>query len=302
MNADDKPILASPRPLPEDRRPQRVILRLPDGYETGVYIHQSAETTGRLPVLYLHGIQSHPGWFFGSGAYLAERGYPVFQVTRRGSGAGEDDRGHAESPAQLLDDIDASCRFITARTGCGMVHLLGVSWGGKLLAAYACRRATSRRTIASLTLVAPGIAPQVDVSAVTKLKIAVSLLIQPRRMFDIPLNDAEMFTDNEPMCEYLRRDPYRLYCATARFLYVSRRLDGMLRRCRSGSLTVPAALILALRDRIIDNPATRAAVERLTAGAATVREFDGDHTLEFEPDPAPFYEALANAIESYAAS
>lgn len=170
-----------------------------------------------------------------------------------------------------------------------------------MLAAYACLRPRGRKA-ASLTLVCPGIVPRVDVSFGTKLKIAASLLVQPRRMFDIPLSDVELFTDNEEMRDYLRHDMFRLHRATARFLSASRCLDRRLRRCRRGCLTAPTALILARHDRIINNDATRAAVGRLTACAAVVRQFDGAHSLEFEPDPVPFYKALSEMLDPAPAS
>jgi len=294
MDADYSSVPPGARPLRQGYRPQRVTLALSDGYETSVHVH-GLGGSGRLPVLYVHGIQSHPGWFFGSAAHLAGRGHAVFQVTRRGSGDNTRDRGDAGSPGQLFDDIDAALCFIEKQTGAQRAHLLGVSWGGKLLAAYACSRQRAEKA-ASLTLVAPGIVPRVDVSLAAKLGIAAAILLQPRKLFDIPLSDVELFTDNEAMRRYLRRDPCRLHKATARFLYASRRLDRMLKQFPRGALAVPTMLILARCDRIIDNAATRAAVEHLTAGAATVREFDGAHTLEFEPDPTPFYEALSEAL------
>ncbi len=248
-----------------------------------------------MPVLYVHGIQSHPGWFVGSAAALAERGHEVFQVTRRGSGRAVTARGHADSARQLLGDVDAACRFVLDRSGAGRLHLLGVSWGGKLLACYGVA-GKHTEAIASLTMVAPGIAPKVSVSPATKLAIAASLILSPRRRFEIPLSQVELFTDNEAMQAYLRGDPYRLQEATARFLYTSRRLDGLLKRAHAGALTMPTTLILARRDRIIDNAATRRMVERLTAGLPVVQELDGAHTLEFEQETGPYYQALALAL------
>ena len=58
--------LAFSRPVDEARRPRRQVLSLRDGYRTVVYIYGPLGPTKRVPVLYLHGIQSHPGWFVGS--------------------------------------------------------------------------------------------------------------------------------------------------------------------------------------------------------------------------------------------
>jgi len=284
------------RPLPPTARPESEVLRLADGYETQVLRHRPRGPRRRLPVLYVHGIQSHPGWFVGSAAAMADRGHEVFQVTRRGSGRAARARGHADSVGQLLDDLEVSCRFVLDTSGAGRVHLLGVSWGGKLLACYGALGRGSR-AIASLTMVAPGIAAKVSVSLARKLAVAASLIFNPKRRFDIPLSDVELFTDNEAMLAYLRADPYRLLKATARFLYVSRCLDGLVRKAPAGALTMPTTLILARRDRIIDNAATRRAVERLTAGRVLVEELDGAHTLEFQEDTGPYYQALAAAMD-----
>jgi len=276
--------------------PEADVLRLGDRCQTEVLRHRPRGPQRRLPVLYVHGIQSHPGWFVHSAAALAGRGHEVFQVARRGSGRAVTARGHADSARQLLDDVDAACRFVLDRGGAGRLHLLGISWGGKLLA---CSGAVGKHSeaIASLTMVAPGIAPKVSVSLPTKLAIAASLILNPRRRFEIPLSEVELFTDNEAMQAYLRADPYRLHKATARFLYVSRRLDGLLKKVAAGALTMPTTLLLARQDRIIDNAATRRTVGRLTAGRAVVEEFDGAHTLEFEQETGPYYQALAAALD-----
>jgi len=288
------PAMPSARELEQARAPRRLSLVLSDGYQTGVLHHRGRGATRRLPVLYVHGIQSHPGWFVGSSAALADDGHDVFQVVRRGSGDNVVARGHAASAEQLLDDVWTACRFVLEHTGCRRLHLLGASWGGKLLACYA---ADGRRSaeIASLTMIAPGIAPTADVSVFTKLKIAAALLMSPRQLFDMPLNDVELFTDNEPMRQYLRSDPCRLLRATARFLYASRRLDVRLRSAPRGTLAMPVTLVLASKDRIIDNGATEAVVQRLSRNLH-VSLLDGAHTLEFEPEPANLYRVLAEAM------
>jgi alpha-beta hydrolase superfamily lysophospholipase len=157
-------------------------------------------------------------------------------------------------------------------------------------------RAGADGAIASLTLVTPGIVPRVDLRPWTKLAVGASALLCPRREFDIPLGEPELFTDNPPMQEYIRRDGLSLRRATARFLLASRALDRMLRRAPRGAIHVPTTLILSSRDRIIDSAATADVVRRLTAGRCAVKELPGAHTLEFEPDPSPLHQALADAL------
>ena len=274
--------------------PQRELLTLDDGYQTGVFRHRAAADCGLAPVLYLHGIQSHPGWFFDSAAMLARGGHDVFQVTRRGSGANQVDRGHARSTGQLLRDMHAAVQFVLEQTGSPRLSLAGVSWGGKLAAAY-CASSENAGQIASLTLVAPGIVSRVDVSPAIKLKIAACLLARPKAKFPIPLDEPELFTDNPPMQEFLRTDPLALHRATARFMYVSRRLDRLIARAREGSLEMPVTLILSRDDKIIDSDAVRSVIMRLTNDRAHVVSLDGKHTLEFQQDPSGFHHAMIEA-------
>ena len=288
------PEYSTPFAPPGGLWPDRGELTLDDGYVTGVFHHRPPSTANLPPVLYLHGIQSHPGWFFASAGQLAANGHEVFQVTRRGSGANRSDRGHARSAGQILDDVQAAIRFVLEQTGSRRLALVGVSWGGKLAAAWG---ATSEdaEAITSLTLIAPGIVPLVDVSAVTKLAIAACLLVRPRARFAIPLDEPELFTDNESMQEFLRTDRLALHRATARFMYASRCLDRLVMRACEGRLTMPVTLILSADDRIIDCEATGRLVRRLTAGRAEIVSLSGAHSLEFEKDPSAFHQALLAA-------
>ncbi|MCE5326115.1 MAG: hypothetical protein LLG01_06835, partial [Planctomycetaceae bacterium] len=65
----------------------------------------------------------------------------------------------------------------------------------------------------------------------------------------------------------------------------------------TGAMTVPATLLLARRERVIDNEGTSQVVGRLTGGAAVTVEFNAAHVLEFEADPAPFHAALRRAVQ-----
>jgi len=286
--------LTPAKPLEPDVQTARGVLTLPDGYVTTVVRHRPRPPAPveRGPVLYAHGIQSHPGWFVGSAQALARAGHEVFQVTRRGSGDAAESPGDAPSAGRLMEDTDAAVEWIRGETGADKVQLLGVSWGGKLMVLQAMRHP---ETAGSLTLVAPGLKPAVGVSGPRRLAIAACRICCPQRRFDIPLNDPALFTDNPEMRRYLRDDPHRLHRATARFLVASVLLDARIERAGEGMLDVPTSLLLARRDRIINNPATRRLLERLTAGAVRVTEFDAAHTIEFEPDVSGFYAALTNA-------
>ncbi len=126
--------------------------------------------------------------------------------------------------------------------------------------------------------------------------IALARAFHPAMYFDIPLSDVSLFTDNQEMRRYLENDPHRLHRATARFLFASAVLDRAIARAKDGSLRVPSTLILAGRERIIDNRLVRDALARLTDGKVRTADLDAAHTIEFEPDPRPYFELLCEAV------
>ena len=105
-------------------------------------------------------------------------------------------RGHAESAEQLIADSQVARDELLRRSGIQAYHAVGVSWGGKLVVA-AC--VTDPRGLASMTLVTPGLFPKVGVSKEHAAEIGFSMLYEPEKLYDIPLDDPEFFTsDPEP--------------------------------------------------------------------------------------------------------
>jgi len=283
--------------------PEFITVRHSDGY-TAAARWWPGDPTGRPEpgglcaggaVLYFHGIQSHGEWFERSGSRLAEAGFAVLMPDRRGSGRNERDRGHARSAGRLVADAVQWLDELRARSRCDRVHVVGVSWGGKL--ALNLLRVRPRH-VGSLALVAPGLFPIVDIPTAEKLRAAWSALANPRHLFDIPINEPEMFTATPRWLDYLRRDPLRLRQVTASFLLASRRLDRFTRTARRHP-GVPIALFLAEHDRIIDNEKTRRWLRELPWPDRRLVEYrNAHHTLEFEPEGCTFVDDLVNWVSS----
>jgi alpha-beta hydrolase superfamily lysophospholipase len=246
----------------------------------------------RAVLVYLHGIQSHSGWYEASSRHLAEAGVAVYQLERRGSGTDRShERGHVDRAETWLDDVAAAARLACGETGFAAAHLAGVSWGGKLALACAAHRLELYR---SLLLAAPGIVPRVDPTLAVKVRVAQSLLAgNPLRRFPIPLHDPNLFTENPERVRYIAHDPLSLHEVTARFMYESRRLDGLVRSAARVA-SRPTFLAIAEKDRIIDNAATMALVEAMPCSRRQVIVYpNAGHTLEFEPDPVAYFRDLA---------
>lgn len=280
-------------PTTPTHEPEFISLRHRDGYEAAARWWPPGAAPARGAVLYLHGIQSHGQWFEASAARLAEAGFAVLMPDRRGSGRNRVDRGHAESAEQLLHDADDALDELRRRAGTTDVHLVGVSWGGKLALNLVPRHEGAFR---SLTLVAPGLFPTVDLSTGQKVRVALSALASRHQRYPIPITEPEMFTANPVRLEFIRNDPLMLRDVTAPFLLASRRLDRFTRQAHTRR-GLPAHLLLAGNDRIIDNARTRTWLRELGWPGRAVTEYrQAHHTLEFEPPGCTYVDDLIRFI------
>jgi len=278
--------------VPVDCREIKLIMS--DGYQCfGRYWHNDQPIGA---VVYLHGIQSHGGWFVDSSRALCQCGFDVLLMDRRGSGRNEIARGDVSNMTRWLDDIDAAVRFLKEQSNYAKVNLVGVSWGGKLALGFYRYRPN---LVGGLTLIAPGIFPQVDLSRSDKLTVLASAIIRSGRRFDIPLNQPELFTDNPQRQQFIADDRLRLMQVTARFLVCSRRLDWYVRALHDRPLA-PLRLFLAGHERIIDNTATMEFYRGLRAFDKAVRYYpDTAHTLEFEADNKVFLQDLSGCVQEF---
>lgn len=257
-----------------------VSVTLPDGYEA--YARYWNPSRRRGAVLYHHGIQSHCGWYEASPAALVEEGYAVLQIDRRGCGRNQQDRGHAESADQLINDALAAGDELTRRSGFADYHVIGISWGGKLAVAA---HVNGPDGVKSLNLVTPGLFPRVGVSKQQAAKIGFAMIYEPRRRFDIPLNDAELFTSTPHWQRFFETDSLTLRQCTAGFFLASRRMDKIVARLAGGK-AVPVHLLLARDEHIIDNDKTTGFVRDLHWPKCRITTYDNArHSLEYDvPD------------------
>ena len=250
-----------------------------DGYALA-YRDYPAHPPERARIVAIHGIQSHAGWYEGSCRALARAGCRVQFVDRRGSGANQVNRGDTPGYRRLVDDLAEFIKRSRTDLPPGVpLFLLAISWGGKLAVALEERHAN---LIDGLILITPGFFPRVAPRLGEKLRIVGARLVRPGRLFPIPLNDPVLFTSDPGWLDYLRNDEHSLHKATARFLISSVHLDRQLPRA-SRSIGVPMLLLLAGKDRIIDNDRTRRFVESFPSADKQIIEYPGRaHTLEFE--------------------
>lgn len=280
-------------PLPELRR-----FVSSDGYESAYRLWEPAGRT-REVVVALHGIQSHSGWYGWSSARLAEEGWAVAFLDRRGSGANAAARGDTPHHERLMIDVAQFVAHLEREGFGGLPRVLSaVSWGGKLAATVAAR---VPELFDGLALLSPGLCSRVRVNILQRVALRTALAAGAgRREVAIPLEDPALFTDQPEFRQFIRADPLTLRRVTVRFLTASLALDRIVRE-QASRIRCPVLLMLAGRDRIVDNDATRRLVASFGAEEKTVVEYPAAcHTLEFEPDRERFVTDLIDWLDRIA--
>jgi len=264
--------------------------RVSDGYE----LHVRRWSPGTIPdtaapaglVLALHGIQSHSGWYGYSCRRLREAGYDVWFPDRRGSGENHAARGDAPHPDRLINDVVELLVMLNherdQHAAEAPVVLLGISWGGKLAAGVTARRPD---LVDGLALLYPGLVPRIRPSPWQRMLLKLGMLLgKQEKRVPIPLTDPTLFTAEPQWQQFIRDDPLALHQATVRFLQASVDLDRQLPSLVE-RIDQPTLLMLAGRDRIIDNAATQRLFERFGASDRKCLVYENAaHTLEFEPN------------------
>jgi alpha-beta hydrolase superfamily lysophospholipase len=245
----------------------------------------SATEPARGQIVIVHGVQSHSGWYHRLGRTLAASGYIASFPDRRGSGPNSTERGHARSAGRLIRDLvewlraqrEAHPRLPTA--------LAGISWGAKLVALVARHHP---KLVDAVAFICPGLHPRVGVSRKERLQIAWAFLTNRRQTFPIPLSDPALFTADPAGQAFIAADPLSLRTGTAGLLAASFVIDRLVSIAPS-KIRQPALLMLAGKDRIVDNRRTLDYFQRLASVDREVIEYpEGHHTLEFEPDPSRY--------------
>ena len=235
-------------------------------------------------VVALHGIQSHAGWYEYSSRRLAEAGFEVCFLDRRGSGRNPEARGDALHADRLVHDVTqflAEMRSRRDRDNPGSpVVLQAVSWGGKLASVVASRRPD---LVDGLALLYPGLKSRVRPGWWARVRLGLARRLEIRdKLVEIPLRDPALFTGDPDWQRFIRNDPLALREVTVGFLLANQDLDREVDLAVT-RIACPLLLMLAGGDRIIDNVASRELFGRFGSEQKRLLEYrDAAHTLEFE--------------------
>jgi acylglycerol lipase len=244
----------------------------------------------KTPVVLVHGLQSHSGWFVQCGRYLSELGHPVYAPDRRGSGLSRAARGHAASYEDMLEDLAAVVEHAVQGRSHGHVHLLGHCFGAIPVALFAQREPQRLR---SLILATPALYTQVTVPVLARMRILWSRLTGVPFPLPVPY-PKELLTDQEPYLHFIQEDQLVLQTLTSRFFFeVFRARTALLRSGRP--LAMPVFMALAGHDALADNRGN-AEFHRRKAPARSQMVTYGSarHILEFSPERDAFFGDLGD--------
>lgn len=249
-------------------------------------------------VVCLHGIQSHSRWYEYSSRRMSKAGYEVYFADRRGSGLNGKLRGHADHGLRLLNDVRQLVRFARrehpadSSNVCSPlpVTLLGLSWGGKIAAAFAAKYPNE---IDRLALLYPGITPKLRPTMWQRFMLGFARSHDLRhKSIAIPLTDPSLFTHNEDRQAAIVNDPLALHRVTSGFINAGLDLDRFIAEGRS-QMTHPVLVMLSGKDQIIDNTMTRRFVNSLPTNRLSLINYsEACHTLEFEPNREAIFNDL----------
>ncbi|MFQ5732420.1 MAG: alpha/beta fold hydrolase [Planctomycetaceae bacterium] len=267
-----------------------------DGYDFHYRHWKPVADTPIGYVVALHGIQSHSGWYAYSSRRLCAAGYDVRFLDRRGSGRNSVGRGHAPHAERLINDVLQFLSAVRFERDSAVpespVILLGVSWGGKLAVTSAARRP---ELLDGLALLYPGL--MAGIRPKWHQRLLLRLAVRSGKQFrsvPIPLSDPALFTDDVDSRRFIREDRLALHATTVGLLNASVALDDDLRTATS-NVRCPTLMMLAGRDRIIDNAATKRMFDGFSCSERTLLEYpNAAHTLEFEPNRGEIVDDLLN--------
>jgi acylglycerol lipase len=242
-------------------------------------------------VIYLHGLESHMGWFLNLAEFLNLKNINVYAFDRRGSGLNKNSSRNFSS-RYMSSDLKIFIDLVKKDHPGSGIFLIGLCLGGKIAVDFFSYH---RDCLDGLILISP--------SLKTKLKFSLSdkfsILFRPNSILKVPIKDA-MFTSNEKWLKYIEKDSLRLRYIPAQHLLEIAKMERHLVKA-SGNIRLPVLLMLAGIDEIIDTAGVKRWYEKLPSPDKTLKFYkDYHHLLTFEENAALVMEDIAVWIKKRA--
>jgi alpha-beta hydrolase superfamily lysophospholipase len=265
----------------------------PEGIKIPVRVYGGEEQG--TPVLLMHGLQSHSGWFVQSASYIAGLGFPAYVIDRRGSGLSKAKQGECRDFLEMVKDMQTVSQYAGERHGKEKVHVLGHCFGAVPAAAFA---AENPGRLASLILATPGIHTKSDLALMEKLSVLWSVITGAEVHIRVPL-EPDMFSEMEEYIFFIRNDRLSLKAATGSFYFQVLRARNYIKK-NIASLTMPVFMAFAGQDPICDNRRNGEMYELIPSVHKELKEYtDARHILEFSRQREDFFKDLKGWFKKF---
>jgi acylglycerol lipase len=213
-----------------------------------------AGRAARASVLIVHGLAEHSGRYAATAAALGSAGFAVHAVDYRGHGRSEGGRVHVDTVDDYVEDVRAAMEEVGRRNPGLPLFLLGHSQGGLIVLKLALEDPTG---LAGLVVTSPFLAvhPSSRPSAVVRAMASLMQRVWP----SLPLMtriDVSVLSRDPAVGEAYARDPLVSHKASAAWLKAVTQAQRDV-RAAAASLSVPALVMAAGSDRLVDAEATR---------------------------------------------
>ena len=258
----------------------------------GVYFEQSGDSPPALgSILFIHGSESHTGWFSEIRKNLVNRGYRTISYDRKGWGKSTGRRGIAEDINELLDQLGRIIGFEQKTHNCPL-HLVGLSWGGLLVTEFVRQgRAT---TVSSVSALVPGLFPINRFSIWDKLKILLSGIGFHWFMIQLPWLPQD-FSSSSTAIKFISEDPLRVTKVSAKFLWQAYQLQRKVAGTAASSDFQKLQIVLGQEDEIVSVKETKEFAAFAKVALAQIQS--NSHGIVIDA-----VEETADAIHKFAAS
>ena len=260
-----------------------------EGFDIPVRIY--GEENSKTPILVMHGLESHSGWFWQSGEQLSSFGHPVYLIDRQGSGLSKAPRGDCINYKAIVNDIEFATDYLISKYKKQKVIVLGHCFGAIPSTIYSM---THPDKTEALVLSTPAIFTKADLSIHEKLEVFGSRITGKEVMINTPIEDHSLFTKDPDYLDFIEKDDLKLTQATARFFFEVAHARIYI-TSHKNTLNVPVFMATAGKDQICDNVKNVNFFEHIGSDDKTHKNYpDAVHILEYSSEKEHFFNDLKN--------
>ncbi len=248
----------------------------------------------------VHGFGEHSGRYEHLGAWFAERNTAVHGFDLRGHGSSPGRRGHVESFADHLNDLEKFLERVHESSGSLPVTLMGHSLGGLIVTAYAVERSPEVQSVVT-SGAALELSPEISRFKISLVRMLCKLT--PRLSMNAGLDPHAICTDPDVVKRYVD-DP--LVHGVTTTSHAAAMIDQINRlRAAGARVKLPMLLMHGEADRLCPPSGSRSFYESLpgslegsAAPRAELRTYpDSGHEIFNDFDQATVFADVLGFIE-----